>query len=324
MPTLTPAPPQKARPSSQNDDDLRVETAESIPHDTDPQGRRVPAAYGRWCEDERDDPVTGLVAWPGFHRRLPALLAQAVSAAQPVGLAIGDVDNLKTYVETVRAAEPRLFGHLAGNAFMSRLGVLARTWLRRLQLSQACLATFGGDEIILAAEVDNRSVFGTYVQELRDLLCAQLPCSVSFSYVVVDDLPRGVTLGDTAGWVDATDQVIVSVERELFAGKHGRRPGRGSGFVKASGVANRGMADWLAGRDMPSDTGGAHGSHLRRADRALSALASNYRTIAAESDGDRAVTYTQVACDLENLAGELTGAPNAEPLRQETWAPAVT
>jgi hypothetical protein len=82
--------------------------------------RFPPPSHGRWCPDARDDPTTGLVAWPGFFRRVPALLHQAPVGGTPVGRAIGDVDGMKDHVESLRGTDAGAFGHLAGNALVDR------------------------------------------------------------------------------------------------------------------------------------------------------------------------------------------------------------
>ncbi|HEY0486403.1 MAG TPA: GGDEF domain-containing protein [Mycobacteriales bacterium] len=185
---------------------------------------RFPSPHaGRWCADERDDPITGLVAWPGFHRQLPALLSAALRAGVPVGFAIGDVDDLKDHVEGVRDADPESFGHLAGNALMRRLGEVAREWWSRTGVVEGCLATFGGDEIVLAAEVPDAERFRDLVTELRDRLAAALPRPVSFAATTVRpaQLP-GDVVGDE--WICGfCTHVIGEVDRALVGRKHDRR-----------------------------------------------------------------------------------------------------
>jgi hypothetical protein len=85
-----PEPPSEAASASQPGDR----------HDRFP-----PPTVGGWCSDARDDPLTGLVASPGFFARLPGLVERSLTASRPVGLAIGDVDNLKDYVEGVKAVD---------------------------------------------------------------------------------------------------------------------------------------------------------------------------------------------------------------------------
>jgi GGDEF domain-containing protein len=195
--------------------------------------RFPPPTVGGWCEDARDDPITGLVAWPGFFTRLPGLIADAIGHGDTVGLAIGDVDNLKEYVEGTKAIDAQSFGHLAGNAFMGRLGTLARNWLWRSCVEHSCLATFGGDEIVLLATATDEHSFLTHVEGLRDQLCAGLPRTVSFGAGVISptDLPTTV-VGDH-WWREFTVHTIGAIEHSLFDHKHARNAGApiAQGFI---------------------------------------------------------------------------------------------
>lgn len=201
-------------------------TAPRRPHGPDRDSRQdrfPPPHAGEWCAEARDDPITGLIAWPGFFASLPGIVEQTLTEGRPVGLAIGDVDNLKEYVEGVKAVDAQSFGHLAGNALMGRLGVLARLWLWTDGPSRACLATFGGDEIVLLAETSSTDGFISGVVALRDQLCRGLPRTVSFGAAVVSpgDVPAAI-VGEH-WWREYVVYVIGLIERRLFEGKRARR-----------------------------------------------------------------------------------------------------
>ncbi|MEU4607418.1 GGDEF domain-containing protein [Kribbella sp. NPDC023972] len=183
------------------------------------------ATRGGWCSEARDDPTTGLVAWPDFFACLPSILHLTLRGGVGVGLAIGDVDNLKSYVEGRRAVDAQSFGHLAGNAFMGRLGTISRGWLSAADLPLACLATFGGDEIVVVAATNDSAAFAHSVGELRDQLCAGLPRTVSFSTATIQasEIPA-LTVG-THWWREFAVHTIGAVERSLFDGKEARRAG---------------------------------------------------------------------------------------------------
>ena len=134
-----------------------------------------------WCEDGRADPITGLLAFPDFHLVFPLEMAAALRAGALVGVAIGDVDNLKDYVENSNVADTELFGHLAGNAVMTRLGDVARAWFWEQEIVRGCVSTFGGDEIIVALHAQSRGAFVAAVAELRARLNVELPRTVSFA-----------------------------------------------------------------------------------------------------------------------------------------------
>lgn len=196
------------------------------------EDRFPPASYGRLKLAARDDPITGLIAWPDFYARLPSLMEEVVSSGSKFGLAIGDVDDLKSFVEEAKSIDPAAFGHLAGNQLMTRLGYVARTWLGGSGPFDACLATFGGDEVILAAVVEDDSRFLESVTRLRNALCASLPRTVSFAAGVVS--PADQTGTGERYWSELTVHLLGSVERTLFTFKreaHDGLSGVPGGFV---------------------------------------------------------------------------------------------
>ena len=195
-------------------------------------GRRFdrfpPASTGRWCPAARDDPITGLICWPDFRAAFPRLLGAALRNDRAVGLAIGDVDDLKAYVESARAGNPESYGHLAGNDLMSRLGGIARTWWRQANIEQGCVATFGGDEIVVAGEIPDAALWTGRIGDLRDQI-SFLPCSASFASTTVT--PADV-LVDIAGdeWIrEYANHLIRDVDQALFITKRQRRATSGPG-----------------------------------------------------------------------------------------------
>ncbi|MPZ62119.1 MAG: diguanylate cyclase [Propionibacteriales bacterium] len=187
--------------------------------------RFPPPFVGSWCAHARDDPITGLVAWPGFFAQLPRLMEEALRYGQCVGLAIGDVDDLKSYVEDMKARDAQSFGHLAGNAFMGRLGTIARNWLHADSVHEGCLATFGGDEVVLASVTKGGAAFLPQVHRLRDALRSALPRTVAFAATVIEPqtIPGEIT-GDH-WWREFCVHEIGRVERALFENKEARRRG---------------------------------------------------------------------------------------------------
>lgn len=182
---------------------------------------------GGWLRDARSDPITGLVAFPDFHRAFGHHLLASLDAGSPVGVAIGDVDHLKQHVENANATDPESFGHLAGNGLMARLGQLCTAWFAEQRFPAGCVSTFGGDEVIIAVAVEDREQFGSAVAVLRDRCRHRLPCSVSFGLTVVTaaDLPgldehRHVPLR-------LANLVLAEVDKALFACKAARSHGDG-------------------------------------------------------------------------------------------------
>ncbi|MBC9718451.1 GGDEF domain-containing protein [Streptomyces sp. TRM66268-LWL] len=180
-----------------------------------------------WCEGSREDPLTGLIAFPDFHSHLPREIATALAGGQLIALAIGDVDGLKHHVEHANAHDDTSFGHLAGNKVMARLGAITRHWFHQQRFSAGCAATFGGDEVIVAAAIDDPTAFHQALAELRDQLCAALPTTVSFAFTVAapEHLPHDT---GARGWRHAfSDRLLATVDRALFAHKKIRNDGQG-------------------------------------------------------------------------------------------------
>jgi GGDEF domain-containing protein len=125
------------------------------------------------------DPLTGLVAYPSFEAHLIAILPEL--AANGLHLAIGDVDDLRGYVTAAKADDPTLFGHLAGNDCMRRVGEATRTWAAEILDGWpfAVCATFGGDDVVVAAAGRPYDAFRDALADLvsRIRSAAPRPCS---------------------------------------------------------------------------------------------------------------------------------------------------
>ncbi|MGH4022428.1 MAG: hypothetical protein ACRDT0_24960 [Pseudonocardiaceae bacterium] len=188
---------------------------------------------GGWVPHARPDPITGLAAFPDFHAVFGGHLVDALASGLSVGVAIGDVDNLKRYVEDSNATDPECFGHLAGNTLMARFGVLSATWFREQPFPAGCVSTFGGDEVIVAAVVRDAAAFEPAVAVLRDRCRQWLPCTVSFGFTVVSPDIRGLSEHLHAS-LSVANLVLAGVDKALFARKSVRRRGdEGDGFVVA-------------------------------------------------------------------------------------------
>ncbi|MEU4378489.1 GGDEF domain-containing protein [Micromonospora echinofusca] len=171
-----------------------------------------------WCRTARQDPITGLVAFPDFNAALPTMIGECFGAGQSLGLAIGDVDGLKEYVERSRDVDPRAFGHMAGCALMNELGSVAAQWFDDMPYDAGCVATFGGDEVIVAVRLDRqeRSLFPERLGVLRDRMIERLPRTVSFGYGV---FPHDTVLGERDDARETADLMLGSVDQMLFREK---------------------------------------------------------------------------------------------------------
>lgn len=169
---------------------------------------------GGWPSTSAPDPVTGLVGFPEFYACLPAFLTEQADRGQVVGIAIGDVDHLKSYVEDTNA-DGTSFGHLAGNAYMAALGRICATWFHTSRFAAGCVSTFGGDEVIATAVVGESPAWSTAISTLRDRCRAQLPRPVSFASTVITP-QRGENWSCVAGLLSSVDEVLFrrKAERE--------------------------------------------------------------------------------------------------------------
>jgi hypothetical protein len=184
-----------------------------------------PAAIGSWRMVTREDPNTGLLAWPGFFARFPNLVAERLAAGRSVGLSIGAVDDLDGYIESMCVPATPSLGHLAGVELVTRLGATAREWLHHDDVRHGCLATFGGAEIFFVAEVESEATFVGQVRRLRAALVDALPRSVSFAAAVID--ARSPSVADDE-WRDYCVRVAARVERALLVQRSARGRGRPS------------------------------------------------------------------------------------------------
>jgi GGDEF domain-containing protein len=192
-------------------------------------GRVVPRCGG-WVTRARSDPVTGLVAFPDFHTAFPAHLVDAMACGAAVGVAIGDVDHLTGYGGGFDAVHPERFGHLAGNAVMARLGDLSAAWFFEQAFEAGCVSTFGGDEVIIAAEVEEPVTFELAITALRDRCRRELPRTVSFALTMVTPNVPGLRerLPDPRG---AADLVLATVDLTLFTRKAARNGTADDAFI---------------------------------------------------------------------------------------------
>ncbi|WP_067479474.1 hypothetical protein [Actinomadura hibisca] len=185
-----------------------------------------------WCLGSREDPVTGLVAFPDFHAYLPAHLIAALREGRPVGLTIGDVDDLKKHVEAV-GNDPAHYGHLAGNKVIAAFGGVVRVWFADQNWQRAVAATFGGDEVVIAAAITDPASFIAAIADLRDRLGATLPVRVSFAVVTIGpgQLPTPPPGSRDGGAHDFADQLLAALDKSLFAHKRLRRSRGGPGGI---------------------------------------------------------------------------------------------
>jgi GGDEF domain-containing protein len=127
------------------------------------------------------DPLTRLIGYPSFQQfvtdELPTL------AREGVHVAIGDVDDLKRFVSDRRAGDPTMFGHLAGNDCMQRLGAATLEWAEAelVDWPFALCGTFGGDEVIVVTSGGPYASFVSSIEQLAERIKKAVPRSCSFA-----------------------------------------------------------------------------------------------------------------------------------------------
>lgn len=164
------------------------------------------------------DPLTGLVAYPSFEAHMIALLPGL--ATDGLHLAIGDVDDLRGYITTANADDPNLFGHLAGNDCMRRVGHATRRWAADYLdfWPFAVCATFGGDEVIIAAAGRPYEAFIDALTELVSRIRSTAPRPCSFTSATTVPSPY---IAGTAE--DAYRRLVSRVDKCLFCHKASAR-----------------------------------------------------------------------------------------------------
>lgn len=161
------------------------------------------------------DPLTGLVAYPSFE----AHLVRAIPSLLDIGfhLAIGDVDGLKEYVSSRNMEDGSMFGHLAGNECMRRVGVATRAWgeeLRQRYPFFVC-GTFGGDEVIVAASGMTYPDFRDSIVRLACDIRVSAPRPCSFASGTFASLPQP----DCFAPMDVYRMIVSRVDATLFRWK---------------------------------------------------------------------------------------------------------
>ncbi|MCH5584854.1 GGDEF domain-containing protein [Shimazuella sp. AN120528] len=179
----------------------------------------VAPAYGKnWCDYIRD-PVTGFISFPSFLKsytqEFPALLKNYGA----VGIAVGDVDNLKSCFQSMNEKNPWSFGHLAGNAFMSQLGEISLSAFKKLEYPWSALSTFGGDEMILVCAGKTQADFYLSVEDFHHELADQLPLTVSFAagWFAVE---KDIELPTQQDFAYLSASALSLVDRALLDGKN--------------------------------------------------------------------------------------------------------
>jgi GGDEF domain-containing protein len=130
------------------------------------------------------------------------------------------VDDLRGYVNVSNANDPTLFGHLAGNDCMRRVGDATRRWVADYLdfWPFALCATFGGDEVIVAAAGQPYDAFIDALSELVSRIRSTAPRPCSFASATT--MPRARIVGTAEG---AYRRLVSRIDKRLFCHKASAR-----------------------------------------------------------------------------------------------------
>jgi diguanylate cyclase (GGDEF)-like protein len=146
----------------------------------------------RMRELTRIDELTGLPNRRAWNAELPRALERAARDAQPLSIAVLDIDRFKRFNDD--------FGHPAGDQLLKSLGA---AWLQHLRAIDL-LARFGGEEfVLLLPGVDAERAF-----EVLERLRAGTPQGQTVS--------AGVASWDGE---ETADQLLARADRALYAAK---------------------------------------------------------------------------------------------------------
>ncbi|GLK99222.1 hypothetical protein [Dactylosporangium matsuzakiense] len=164
------------------------------------------------------DPLTSLIAYPSFEDHLIEMLPKL--CANELHLAIGDVDGLRDYVMERRAVDPYSFGHLAGNACMRAVGAITAEWAANelKDVDFHICGTFGGDEVIIAADGPSHDAFAQKINILARDMKISSPRPVSFALASL--MPCALEPADAN---TAYRTLVSAVDARLFALKGSAR-----------------------------------------------------------------------------------------------------
>lgn len=166
----------------------------------------------------RVDPTTGLYAFADFLAALPRLAelcSSSVAGMCGIGLAVGDVDGLKSLIEALPDPESGLSGHLRGHFFMTALGAAVIELVGRLSVKPVVMATFGGDEMLLIMPAPCPMSFERYLDTVRYALAERLPRTISFAWTWRPTCPPR----SEAGHLDEYSELLMDLDRGLLARK---------------------------------------------------------------------------------------------------------
>jgi diguanylate cyclase (GGDEF)-like protein len=117
----------------------------------------------------RTDELTGLANRRAWEHELPLELSRATRTAEPISMAILDLDHFKAYNDT--------YGHPAGDRL---LRAAAASWTERLRATDV-LARYGGEEFAVLLPGCDAASAATVGEALRTAVPDQATCSIGIA-----------------------------------------------------------------------------------------------------------------------------------------------
>lgn len=174
----------------------------------------------------RTDPTTGLLAFADLVAELPALTAAWLAGPPPsgVGIAIGDVDGLKSLIEA-RPPDGGLRGHVRGHRYMTMLGAVVLESVNAPGGQRLVAAALGGDEIVLVMAAPCPMVFDGYLSDLQHRISGRLSLGMSFAWTWRATPPASLTAASCLS-------LLMEIDDALIERKRARGPGQARGFCQ--------------------------------------------------------------------------------------------
>jgi len=149
---------------------------------------RTPPLRGAWPRPIELDATSGGAAFGYFDQAFPGILSDNIDAGLSTYLCIGDVDNLK---ELIYRGDNINFiaGHVIANRLIMKVGYICREYLGRAAIHSGCVASFGGDEIILAMS-GLQSDLTSWLEEMQESVRLATTRTISFSCVEIKPVDR--------------------------------------------------------------------------------------------------------------------------------------
>jgi diguanylate cyclase (GGDEF)-like protein len=158
---------------------------------------------------ERDE-LTGIANRRHFDKMYDKAIRHAVRAAEPLGIAMIDIDHFKQFNDH--------YGHSAGDDTLRRV---ARTLASSVHRSYDVLARYGGEEFVLL--LPTATDISVALEQMRcNVMALGIPHALTQPIGVVTISCGGVLVRKPSR-IEAAPQLLEQADRLLYSAKHGGR-----------------------------------------------------------------------------------------------------